>query len=239
MSNAISIALSAQAALRRQLDVVANNVANSSTPAFKGQRMVFSQWLLDDPKTAPISFVQDWGTARDTRQGGMTQTGNSLDLALEGEGYFAIQTPEGVRYTRNGRFQLDAGGQLVTASGYAVLGEGDAPIVLPANAGEIGVAHDGTVTTEEGAAGQIQVVAFERESALRAAADGTYVTDAPPLAAVATKVRQGMVEESNVQPILEMSRMMEVSHRYNAAKEMAETEHERIKTAIDKLARSA
>jgi flagellar basal-body rod protein FlgF len=237
MTNALSIALSAQTALRRQMEVVANNVANSSTPAFKGERMVFQQWLLKEPGQAPVSFVQDWGTARDVRRGPLTHTGNTLDVALDGEGYFGIQTQEGVRYTRNGRLTLDDTRQLVTADGNPVLAEGDAPIAIPAGASEIVISHDGTISTEAGPVGRIGIVQFEKESALLPAAGGTYVTDAPPQEAQNVKVLQGMVEESNVQPIVEITRMMEVSHRYNAAKEMADGEHERIKTAIDRLGR--
>jgi flagellar basal-body rod protein FlgF len=239
MSNALSIALSAQTALRRQMEVVANNVANSSTPAFKGERMVFRQWLLKDPGSAPLSFVHDWGTARDVRQGTLSRTGNRLDLALEGEGYFAIQTQEGVRYTRNGRLQLDANRQIVTASGHPILDDAGTPIAIPAGAVDISIAHDGTISTEAGVAGRVGVLRFEKESALLPASEGTYVTEAPALPAEATKVLQGMVEESNVQPIVEITRMMEVSNRYNSAKEMLDGEHERIKTAVDHLARVA
>jgi flagellar basal-body rod protein FlgF len=239
MSNALSIALSAQTALRRQMDVLANNVANSSTPAFKGEQMVFRQWLLDDPGAAPLSFVHDWGTVRDMRQGTLSRTGNKLDLALQGEGYFAIQTPEGLRYTRNGRLQLDAERRLVTAAGDPVLDAAGAPIALPADAIDISVAHDGTISTEQGVAGRVGVLRFEKESALLPASGGTYVTDAPALPAEATKVLQGMVEDSNVQPIVEITRMMEVSNRYNFAKEMLDGENDRIKTAVDHLARVA
>lgn len=239
MSNALSIALSAQTALRRQMEVVANNVANSSTPAYKGERMVFRQWLLQEPGGTPLAFVHDWGTARDVRQGALSHTGNTLDLALQGEGYFAIQTSEGVRYTRNGRFQLDANRQVVTASGHPVLDDAGAPITIPEEAVDISIAHDGTISTEAGAVGRVGVLRFEQESALLPASEGTYVTEAPALPAEATKVLQGMVEESNVQPIVEITRMMEVSNRYNAAKEMLDGENDRIKTAVDHLARVA
>jgi flagellar basal-body rod protein FlgF len=239
MSNALSIALSAQTALRRQMEVVANNVANSSTPAFKGQRMVFAQWLMKEPSADPVAFVQDWGTSRDVRQGGLTHTGNSLDLALQGSGYFSVETPQGVRFTRNGRLMLDAERQLVNSAGYPVLGEGDQPIAIPPEAAEITVAHDGTISTEAGAVGRIQVARFERESDLLPASDGTYITNAPAQPAEGTKVLQGMIEESNVQPIVEITRMMEVSQRYNSAKEMLDGEHERLKLAIERLARVA
>lgn len=239
MSNALSIALSAQTALRRQMEVIANNVANSSTPAFKGERMVFREWLLREGGAAPLAFVQDWGTARDLRQGPLSHTGNKLDLALQGEGYFAIETPEGVRYTRNGRLQLDPARQIVTSAGHPVLDEGGAPIVIPAEARDISVSRDGTVATEAGPVARIGVLRFENESALLPASDGTYVTDAPALPAEGTKVFQGMVEDSNVQPIVEITRMMQVAQRYNSAKEMVDGEDERIKTAIDRLARVA
>src|SRR5215469_2049692 len=114
MQNATYIALSSQTALQRQMDVVANNLANLSTPAFKGEEMLFSQYLTRARGTGAMAFVEDAGTARDLRQGPITKTGNPLDLALQGPGYFSVDTPLGTRYTRAGHFQIDAQNQLVT-----------------------------------------------------------------------------------------------------------------------------
>jgi flagellar basal-body rod protein FlgF len=239
MSNSISVALSSQQALRRQMDVVANNVANASTPAFKGQRMMFAEWLSRTGGTDKVSFVQDYGTRQDLRQGTLTQTGNTLDLALKGDGFLAVQTAEGVRYTRNGRLQLDEQRQLVTGAGEPVLAEGDQPLNIPPEAIDISIARDGTVSTEQGIAGRINVVRFAQDARLLPAAGGLYITDANPQPADGTLVVQGMVEESNVQSIIEITRMMELSNRYNAAKDMLDGEDDRLKNAIDKLSRVA
>src|SRR6185437_11408288 len=120
MENATYVALSSQMALQRQMDVVANNLANASTPAFKGEEMLFSQYLVQPRGGSPLAFVEDSGTVRDLRQGPIAKTGNPLDLAIAGQGYFAVQTPLGARYTRNGHFQLDSQGQIVTSQGYPV-----------------------------------------------------------------------------------------------------------------------
>jgi flagellar basal-body rod protein FlgF len=239
MTAATYIALSTQMALRRQLDLVANNVANASTPAFKGERMIFAEYLDRQPGGKPLSFVQDLGTQRDARQGPLTQTGNTLDVALQGEGYFAVETPLGTRYTRNGRLQLDAQGQLVTSQGYPVLDDGQRAISIPPESRDISIGRDGTVTTSTGEAGRIDVVRFQREQDLRPAASGLYVTDATPEPVPETSVIQGMVEESNVQPILEMTRMMSLVRTFSYAKEMLDGESDRVKSAIEKLSHVA
>src|SRR6185312_11727364 len=155
MENATYVALSSQMAIQRQMDVVANNLANASTPAFKGEEMLFSQYLVrPSGQRSPIAFVQDAGTVRDLREGPITQTGNPLDLAISGQGYFAVQTPLGVRYTRNGHFQLDSQGQIVTSQGYPVLTNSGQPLVVPANTHGITVATDGTVSVGQDGSGQ-------------------------------------------------------------------------------------
>jgi len=243
MSATTYIALSSQMALRRQLDIVANNVANASTPAFKGERMIFAEYLGGGGGVSGeqrLSFVHDIGTERDARQGALTQTGNSLDVAIQGDGYFTVQTPLGPRYTRNGRWQMDAQGQLVTPQGYALLGDGNQPIQIPQGAADVAIGRDGTITTSQGPAGRVAVVGFGSEQALRPAANGLYVTDAQPQAAPAdTSVIQGMIEESNVQPIVEITRMMSLSRSFNFAKEMLDGESDRTKSAIDKLGKVA
>jgi flagellar basal-body rod protein FlgF len=240
MEAASYVALSSQMALTRQLDVVANNLANASTPAFKGERMIFAEFVSQKlPGNNSTSFVQDLGTSRDASQGPLTQTSNPLDLALQGDGYFKVQTPLGLRYTRNGRFQMDATGQIVTSQGYALLGSGDAPITVPTNARDIVVTHDGTVSTEQGATGQIEVLKFADERVLDPVAGGLFVTDATPTPSTGTMVRQGMIEDSNVQPIIEMTRMMKISQYFGFAKDFGDNESDRAKNAIDRLGKVA
>jgi flagellar basal-body rod protein FlgF len=235
MQVAAYVALSSQMALQRQIDVVANNLANSSTPAFKANRMLFAEFLNSGSADRPVSFVQDRGTVRDTKQGPITRTGNPLDLALQGDGYLKVETPLGIRYTRNGRFQLDGTGQVVTSQGYPVLAEGDNPLTVPTDAQEITVTHDGTVSTSQGDAGRIAVVRFENERDLAPAAGGLYVTEAVPVPAPETTIQQGMIEESNVEPIVEMTRMMKISHNFGFAKDLGDGESDRMRSAIDRL----
>jgi flagellar basal-body rod protein FlgF len=239
MQAAAYIALSSQMALHRQIDVVANNLANSSTPAFKTERMLFAEFLNRESAGQPISFVQDLGTVRDTKQGPITRTGNPLDFAVQGDGYLKVETPLGMRYTRNGRFQLDGTGQVVTSQGYPVLAEGDRPLTVPTDAQEITVTRDGTVTTSQGEAGRLAVVRFANERDLAPAAGGFYVTEAQPVAAPEAVIQQGMIEESNVEPIVEMTRMMNISHNFSFAKDLGDSESDRTRSAIEKLGKVA
>jgi flagellar basal-body rod protein FlgF len=236
MQSATYVALSSQMALSRQMDVVSNNIANASTPAYKGEHMMFAEYLgRAQGQAQGMSFVRDVGTYRDTQQGPLTRTGNPLDIALDGEGYLKVQTPLGIRYTRNGHLQLDAGGQVVTAQGYQVLAEGDAPLALPSDAHDITVTRDGNVSSDQGQAAKFAVVKFANENDLVPASAGLFVTQATPVAAPDTGVMQGMVEESNVQPIVEMTRMMTVAQAFTAANNVLQSESDREKSAIDKL----
>jgi flagellar basal-body rod protein FlgF len=219
MQNATYIALSSQMALQRQTDVLANNLANLSTPAFKGEEMLFSQYLIRPPGNGPLAFVQDAGTARNLQQGPITKTGNSLDVALQGNGYLAVQTPLGTRYTRNGHFQLDAQNQVVTGEGYPVLSDSDQPLQMPSNLRDIAIASDGTISVSQSGTsgnvriGKLQVVDFASPQAVTPAANGLYVTDQTPQPATAT-VQQGMIEESNVQPVVELTRLLGVQRAF-------------------------
>jgi flagellar basal-body rod protein FlgF len=235
MQNATYIALSSQMALQHQMGVVANNMANLSTPAFKGEQMLFEQYLIKPPGNSPLAFVQDNGTVRDLRQGSLTKTGNTLDLALEGAGYFAVQTPLGTRYTRNGHFQLDAQGQIVTSQGYPVLSDGSQPIAVASGADKISIGPDGTVSLGRGAIGKLQIVNFDQPQAVVPSANGLYLTDQAPQPTTKTKVIQGMMEESNVQPVLELTRMMAVSRASGTVKDFLDEESTRQRDTIDKL----
>jgi flagellar basal-body rod protein FlgF len=242
MQNATYIALSSQLAIERQMDVVANNLANVSTPAFRGEAVIFSQYLIRPRGNQPLAFVQDQGTVRDTRQGPLSKTNNPLDIAIEGSGYFAVQTPLGLRYTRNGHFQRDSQGQIVTSQGFPILGDGGQPIQLPNNTREITIAPDGTIsvhqdgTTAETPIGKLRVVDFAQPQAVTPGAAGLWVTDQTGQPANAT-VHQGMIEESNVQSVVELTRLLSVSRQEGSVKDFINQESQRQRTAIDKLAK--
>ncbi len=240
MENAGYIALSRQMVLRREMDVIANNMANINTPAYKGQSMLFVEYLETSDSGEKMSFVQDVALVRNLTEGQMTTTDNPLDLAISGEAYFEIDTPTGSRYSRNGTFQLNADGELVTSSGERVLGEGGNPITLPLNSSDVTITRDGTISTDQGPAGRLRLVRFENEQALVKLADGLYDADGQnPLPAEGTEVLQGAIEGSNVQGIIELTRMIETVRSYSATGRMVNDEHERQRRAIQTLGGTA
>lgn len=240
MENAGYIALSRQMTLRREMDVIANNMANLNTPAYKGQSMLFVEYLETSDSGEKMSFVQDVSLVRNLSEGQMTTTSNPLDIAISGDAYFEIETPTGPRYTRNGVFQLNADGAIVTSSGEAVLGDGGTPITLPPNSSDVTVTRDGTVSTDLGPAGRLRLVRFENEQALVKQANGLYDANGQdPVPAENAEVLQGMVEGSNVQGIIELTKMIATVRSYSATGRMVNDEHERQRRAIQSLGGTA
>ena len=234
------IALSRQSVLRRKMDIIANNLANMNTGGFKAGKMVFIEQLQKNPNADgmvgnKLAFVRDIASVRDTTAGPLERTGNPLDIAIEGEGYFAVQTPEGERYTRNGRFQLDSQGQLVTLRGAPVLSDAGAPFFFAPEEKDITVAGDGTVSTENGAIGRLRVVRFENEQEMKATRGGLYQSDAAPIDLERPAVAQGMVEKSNVESVIEITKMISVSRSYSSVSKFIEKEDERIKRMVREL----
>ena len=254
MENPIYIALSRQMVLRRQMEVVANNIANMNTAGFKAQQMMFREHLMEPQGPAPVSggdagmsMVIDQGTVRDMRPGRLTDTGNPLDVALQGPGYLVVDTVAGPRYTRNGHLALDLDRQIVDSSGLPVLGIDGRPIVVPDEAGEIMISEDGEVTAIEDAAGgapvvpqqvgTLRLVEFEEERRLTPLGGGLYATNQMPIESEATRVVQGSIEHSNVQPILEITQMIQVSRQYQSTQSLLQSENERLRSAIQRLGR--
>lgn len=240
MENALLVGLSAQLALRRSMEVVANNVANVSTAGFKRENPLFEQILSEIDSgdrlggAAQVAFVRDWGVLRDLSAGPMEQTGGALDVAVDGEGYFVIRTPAGDRYTRDGQFKMDTAGRLITQAGDPVIGEGG-EIVLPVNARDIKIANDGTISTEAGQAGRIRLAAFDNERKLRKEGGNLLTSDETPRAANGGRIAQGFVEKSNVQGVSEMTRMIEISRAYSAVSDAIGQTEETLKRAVQKL----
>lgn len=238
MQNPSYIAVSRQAALMQQMDVVANNIANANTPGFKGEHMLFAEYLQEAPGGMDISYVQDRASVRDDRPGELRATGNDLDVAIQGEGYLVAQTPAGDRYTRNGHLQLDADRRLVTSHGYPILGEGNQEMIIPAGATDITITPDGIVAAGDQEVGRLNVVRFENDGGLKKTLGGLYSTDEQPLPAAEARLLQGMTEGANVQPIVEMTRMMEVHRAFQSIQNLVQGEHERMTRAIRELPRT-
>jgi len=239
MENTLYIALSYQTVMQRQMEVIANNVANASTPGFKGEQMLFVEYLADTVGKDDISFVQDIAVVRDYREGAFSKTSNPLDVAISGKGWLQVDTPAGMRYTRNGHLQIDAKNTLTTVSGHPVLAENNRPITVPPGGGRIVITPDGTVSSGDGQLGRLKLVSFQNEQELRKDAESLYLTDAPALPASQAKVMQGMVEDSNVKPIVEITNMINALREFQSAQQMIEEEHKRQLQAIDTLTQSS
>lgn len=235
METTAYIALSRQMALRRQMDLIANNIANMAATGFKAEALMYQPVVTDAGGGQRLAFVQDVGVARDLRAGPMTPTGNPLDLAIEGPGHFAIATDQGTRYGRSGQFRVSDAGELVTAAGDPVLDDGGAPLALPPDAGPLSVAADGTVSSAQGVVGRIGLVEFADAQRLRKTGGGLYRAEAPPAPAERSRVVQGMLEGSNVQPILEMTEMMATVRAYQGVQRLLDTHHELQRRAIERV----
>ena len=243
METSTLIALSRQGGIRRQLDIVANNIANMNTTGFKGEKMMFTQHLVKSgggqrllgPK---LAFTRDIATMLDTSDGPMEKTGNSLDLGINGEGYFVIQTENGERYTRNGHFQLDDGGQLVNQNGDPLLSTANEPLFLSPEDTEIAISRDGTVSTNNGDLGRIRLVGFENPQNLKRGADGLFNTDERPKDIESPEINQGMLEGSNVKPIFEMARMITIHRNYDNIRNFIKREDERMRNMVKELGKT-
>lgn len=235
METTTYIALSRQMVLRQRMDVIANNIANMTASGFRAEALLAEQVPVDVGKRQTINFVQDVALVRDLTPGAMIPTNNPLDFAIEGEGYFVVATPEGDRYTRSGQFRLNDLGEIITASGQSVLDDGGAPLAIPAGSGPITVAPDGTVSTPDVVIGRLNLVRFDDAQGLQKAGDGLYRTDQAPLPAEGARVIQGLLEASNVRPVVEMTEMMSTVRAYQGTQKIIDAHHELERRMIERM----
>lgn len=240
MENALLIGVSRQTALRNDLSMTANNLANMNTTGFKAQRLLFEEYLMPvaeastfQPGDQVYSYVLDYGYASNFSAGSISLTGNPLDVALQNDGFMVVEAPGGERYTRAGSFHLDTGGQLVTEDGFPVLGEGG-PITFAANETDITIAADGTISSSLGLKGKLRVVSFENPADLTRAGANLFAGE-NPLPVANPRVLQGAIEKSNVSGVTEVSRMIEITRNYTSISKMIEQGDELLRKAIDRL----
>ena len=240
MDNSLLVSLSSQLAAYRSMDVIANNLANASTPAFKRESVKFEEMITQvspsEGQVGPqnVSFVKDTGVLRDLTQGSLETTNAPFDVGISGKGYMVIQTPQGNRYTRNGHFSLDPNGQLVTSDGQPVLGDGGAITITPDD-GDVHIAADGTVSGKNGDIGKLQLVDFPNERALTKIGSSLYSTTQTPTTSEDGSFQQGMLEGSNVQPVLEISHMIEIMRAYETTATLTSSQEDLQRQSIDKL----
>jgi flagellar basal-body rod protein FlgF len=243
MDNSLLVSLSQQLAAFRSMDVIANNLANVSTPGFKRETAQFEEYVEQVPPaegqtgTQAVSFVKDAGILRDLSQGELTHTGAPLDAGINGNGYFVVQTPAGMRYTRDGHFSLDQNGQLVNSDGYPVQGDGGAITITPDD-GNINIGPDGTISSilngNSNQIGKLQVVDFANDAALTKQGSNLYSTTQATTPATA-KVQQGMLESSNVQPVIEITHMIDVTRAYQMTATLSSSQEDLMRQAISQL----
>ncbi|WP_299562755.1 flagellar hook-basal body complex protein [uncultured Sulfitobacter sp.] len=229
------ITLSRQSGLQREMQVVANNIANMATTGFRAEGVVFSEYVKSVDQGPSLSMGQGNIGKTSLEQGGLTQTRGTFDFAIEGDGYFVVQTPLGDRLTRAGAFTPSAEGQLVTPDGYPVLDAGRAPVFVPTGGEAIAVSADGTVSADGAPIGQMAVVKPIAPLEMIREDGVMFRADAGDEPAESARVLQGFVESSNVNPLLEMARMIDVQRAYEMGQSFLQSEDERIRAAVKTL----
>ena len=241
MESPLLVALSKADVLSRQMELVANNIANSTTTGFKQQHMLFETQPVTPERGQTLSFVVDRSTYRDMSAGPTVTTGNPFDVALNGPGFLAVKDSSGQTvYSRAGTLKLSADGDVVDTLGNPVLDQGGSTINIPETVSNISIGSDGTISGDQGQLGRLQISEFAAPQMLTPIANGYYKaegTTATP--AAETTVIQGALENSNVQPVVEMTQMMDITRQYQVVQNIISGEHDRIRNAIKTLGRVA
>lgn len=238
MDNASYATLTRQSGLLREIQVLAHNVANLSTTGFRREGLVFSEFVRQlDRQEEPLSMAA--ANARQTYlvQGGLTATGGAFDLAIEGDGFFRIDTPEGERLTRAGHFIPNAQGELVTPDGHRLLDLGGAAVFVPAEAAQIAISRDGTISADGQPLAQLGLVVPDDPSSLRRASGVLHFVEGDTLPVENPVILQGFLEDSNVNPISEMARLVAVQRAYESGQKFLDREDERIRNVVQTLGR--
>jgi flagellar basal-body rod protein FlgF len=240
MNIASLVAASRLVALEHSIEVTAMNIANVNTPGFQASRVQFSDWLSPQqngaalPGERQIAYTQDRATWRDAQPGTTTQTGNPFDLAVRSGGFFTVATDRGPRLTRDGRFTELSNGTIGDGAGQALLDVTGKPIQLGPTDTQIAITGDGTVSSENGPLGRIGVVKPDDPNKLQAEGGTLLRADTPTSQVAQPEVVQGVVEESNVPPVLEVTRMMNELRDYLFTTQLLQAEDDRIQSTIDK-----
>jgi flagellar basal-body rod protein FlgF len=241
MDNSLLVSLSHQIAAQRSLDVIANNLANMNTSAYRRDALKFEEYLEqsqpgeDQKGVQTTAFVQPAGIVRDNSEGRIEATGNPFDLAISGKGYFVVQTANGERYTRDGHFTLNADGTIVTETGDPVMTDGGA-VAITTDDGDVTISGDGTISGDQGQIARVRVVQFADDMALTKEGASYYATSQQPTDAESGyKLEQGMLERSNVVPVTEMTAMIDVMRSFQAISNMISAQEELKRKAVTSL----
>jgi flagellar basal-body rod protein FlgF len=242
MDNAMMIGLQTQLVLQRRMDIAANNLANAATSGFKADALVLEE--ADDTdasaQAAPtdIRFVRDVTLMRDMRQGAIAMTGNPLDAAIEGDGFFMVEGPSGPLYTRDGAFQLSGDGRLTTGDGRAVLNSGGSPIVFDPQGESPSIGRNGAISVAGVEVGRLGLARFEAPGALEKVGENLWDAKGQSATGFEGVVVQGALEGSNVRPVLELTKLIEISRAYESAARIVSGADELRQRAIERLGKA-
>jgi flagellar basal-body rod protein FlgF len=235
MENAGYVTLTRQSGLMREMEIIAHNIANAATTGFRQQGLVFSEYISSVEHGDSLSMAAARVKKTSMAQGSLTQTGNPLDLAIEGQGFFQLETPNGIRLTRAGAFNVNSVGDIVSADGHKVLDTGGAPINVPPGDADVTVAADGTLSRGDQLLGQIGIVEPERNADLRREAGVLFETQSALFPSADGLVLQGHLEGSNVDAISQLTRLIEVQRAYEMGQKLLDMGDERSRSALQTL----
>ncbi|MGL6209763.1 MAG: flagellar hook-basal body complex protein [Paracoccaceae bacterium] len=228
--------LTRQSGLKREMDVIAQNIANISTTGFRREGVVFSEYVRRMDQGPSLSMAYGNGRVVDLSQAGLTKTGGTFDFAIQGEGFFLIETPDGQQLTRAGSFTPSAEGELVTPDGFRLLDQGGAPVFVPPGVGEIAMAQDGTLSANGAPLARVGLWQPVDPISLRHQAGTRFSADAVEPAEGGVLI-QGALEDSNVEPVSEIARMIEVQRAYELGQTFMDKEDERLRGVLQTLGR--
>ena len=239
MDNAGYVALSRQSGLMKRLDVIANNIANISTTGYRREDSAFAEHIKSlDFKDPSLSIATMNRHYIDLNQGAIKETGNRLDFAIEGEGFFLVETPQGERLTRAGAFTRNSEGEIVTPQGFRVLDSGGGAVAIPPTASDITVTQTGDVSADGQPVGRIGVVMAD-EASLTRDGETMFIAENGYTEVETPRVLQGGIEASNVNAVEEIAKLIQVQRTYEMGQKMVQNEDERIKQTVRQLGQPA
>lgn len=236
MDNTVYATLNRQSGLMREMQAVANNIANAATTGFRGEGVIFAEHLADlDGREPSLAMAEAEARHVNLAQAPLTETGGDYDFAIEGEGFFMLRTADGDRLTRAGSFSPNAEGTLANPDGHALLDDGGSPVAIPPGAGSVSLAADGTLSADGEPIARVGIFRPGDPAGLRHQGGTVFDAGEGVEPVEDATIVQGFLEGSNVDPVGEIARMIEVQRAYEAGQAFLDREDERIRAVISTI----